>query len=343
MSDDPNLSRPVVKATVFNEVVSGLGLSSAPDPEYLFGEIKGSPVSMSVIGVRPLALLLAFRIRSDDSMMVDSVESESVRLPKGIAALVDCGKAKVSIEDEYAWLSFYDLGGRSAEEIRDLILSFAEAIEEAGFSLAPGCAKCAGQEDVELLFHEGRCSRLCRSCVAESLQEHQSAQAQTDRKFNSFGFRHALLLVPATIGMAVGWMVFFCIVDLLLRWLKTNVVVIPGGIGVLVLLAFFGACGWAFGYPLGRTLGRLPLALYLGPLAAVLACVVGEYFYITATIYLSARVFDPALAARILPEWVKNYAPSWILLKFLLCGAVIFGVYMGTKAAAVRKTVSLKL
>jgi hypothetical protein len=287
--------------------------------------------------------MLAFRIASGVDSPAESTEaaeqdSDTIRLPKSIVALVGQGKAKASLEEDLAWLSFYDLDGKQADEIRDLILSFAKAINDAGLSLAPGCAKCKVLEGVQLFFHEGQCSRLCQSCVAKMFQDQHAAQ----RRLDSARLRYAFLLPPAMLGVAVGWAIFFCVVDLLIRWLDIKVIVIPGGMGILALLALFVTCGLAFSYPLGRSIGRLPFARILGPTITILGCIAGELLYVAVTIYLRTGVFDFALAVQIFPRWVSAYARFWAVGKLLLCGAVILGTYVWSNNPA-RNKAPLKL
>ncbi len=217
MSDGRNvtLSEPAAEAslapsleTLVNEVARWLGLRVAEvDAEYMFGEIDGSPASMTVLAARPLSLLLAFRVASADNCAGDKSSglqrgrAEPAYLPEGIAALAAQGKAKVSIEDDYAWLTLYGLDGASAVEIRDLVKSFAAALKKAGLALRPSCAKCGAEEGAELFFHGSTCSRLCRSCVERLFLDRHSAQ----RRIEAARLSYAFLVPPALLVIAAGW------------------------------------------------------------------------------------------------------------------------------------------
>jgi hypothetical protein len=316
---------------VLNELVDRLDLKPG-DEERAFGEIQGSPVTMTVLGADPFALLFAFRIVSP--------HPETIELPEEIEALVDDEVAEVSLEDGIAWLSLDDLSGESSDSIQELVESFGETLSAAGLAFPPGCVSCGTAEDVQILFVDGRCSRRCTKCIEGAFEEQEQAQEALD----SASLLHVLGLPLAFLYVAAGWLLFWFLIDAILAWRNADAIVIPGAFGVLIAGVILGAVGFGLGYPLGIFLRRSGLVsrspLMVSLPAILLACVAGEILYITVLVFRQVGVFDLTVAVRLFVPFVKSYAGSWMVLKVLVAGAIVLGCYA---AAMVKKTAPLRI
>jgi hypothetical protein len=317
--------------TLLQDLVTRLDFQPG-DAERVFGEVHGSPVTMILIDTEPLSLFLGFKIVS--------THPEEIRLPEEIESLVDNGRADVSLEDGTAWLSLDDLRGQSSSSIQSLIESFGEALYAAKVTFAPGCVSCGGHDDVNLLFAEGSCSRLCPECARDLFQKREDAEQQ----LNSPSVMHAFGLPLAFLYVSGGWLILWFLIDVLLTWWNTDTIVIPGGEGFVVLAAVLGAVGFGLGYPIGAFLRRSGVA-HVSPLAVSLstviaACVVGEMLLICAIVFRQTGVLDVAMATQQFIPFVKSYQPSWITGKVVAAAAIALGCYVATIA---KKTVPLQL
>ncbi|NLS98016.1 MAG: hypothetical protein GXX96_38260 [Planctomycetaceae bacterium] len=145
----------------------------AGDTERVFGEIVGSPATMTVLGADPLALLFAFRIATP--------RPESVVCSEELESLIDDGAVDVSLVDGIAWLSLYRPDCETSDSIGELAEDFAETLSQAGLALPAGCVSCGAVEDVQVLFADERCTRLCSRCIEERLDEQEKVQERLDR------------------------------------------------------------------------------------------------------------------------------------------------------------------
>ena len=321
------MNDPEAIAARLDDLVARLGFRSG-DAKWLYGEVHGSPVTMMVLGVAPLSVLCAFKIAP--------THPATMTLPEPIACLVEEGSAEVSLEHGVAWLSFDNLDDESPEEIQGLLDVFGASLSEAGIAVAPGCVSCGRQDEIDLVFVDGRCSRLCSFCLQRFLEKKEAAEQQVNRP----SMLHAMGLPLALLYVSGGWLVFWFAIDAILE----NVIVIDGTPGILVVAAILGALGFGLGYPLGAFLRKGGVARkfpVLGSSATVVgACVLGEILYIAVVVSRIAGIFDLALAARLFLPFVRGYTPGWIAAKLVTAGALILGAYT---AAAKKPTVSVSL
>lgn len=289
------------------------------DEDTAFGELAELPAALSVLGPDPLALMMVCKIRS-------SPAEDGFSIPHEIAVLINQKQASVTLEDGYAWLSFYDLSGKSLEEVRELFERFARALKEQNLATGPGCALCGSLEDAELVFSVGKCSRVCEPCLAARLEELE--QKENERKRPSRFHSYAL---PWAVGLAgVGWMVFWVLIDLVLDYLNTNTISIPSFVSFLVLVVL----GMLLGAPVGLVLrksgiGRRSPAL-ASFIAVALAAFLGEAFYISAYLYRHFGFLDLAAGFQVLVPFFSSYDSSWIAAKIIVAGAIGAGCFAAT-------------
>ena len=89
------MNEPDPAQEMLDDLVERLGLRVvAVDQAY--GEVRGSPVTMTMLGLEPPAVLLGFKIQA--------AHAAAIELPEGIAALVGDKKAEVSLTDGYELL-----------------------------------------------------------------------------------------------------------------------------------------------------------------------------------------------------------------------------------------------
>lgn len=161
-----------------------------------YGEVQGNPTTLTILCDDPLALLLAFKIPTP--------HPAAIALPASMEALMEAGRVEVELEDGMAWLTLKVQSDESAAATQELIESFGAALVLAEVAYPPGCILCGGLDGDQLIFAEGRCSRLCDNC-AEQLARQRNAAEQELNKPTTF---HALGLLPAFVGVALGWVVF---------------------------------------------------------------------------------------------------------------------------------------
>ena len=301
------------------------------DPTRAYGEIGGSPVTMTDLGGDPLSLLFGFKIVSP--------HPEAIELPEDILLLVDEGRAEVSLEDGIAWLTFRDLSGETSETVEHLLRGFGESLAAAGLVFSPGCVSCGCLEDVEVVFSEGRASRLCPACAERIV----AAKNQAEHQLNRPTVWHALGLPVAFLAVAAGWLLFWFCVDLMVSsWKQEEIVV--NDLVIAVLIALLGGVGFGLGLPLGlflRRSGVTTRAPVVTSIAAVLpACMAGELLFIAAAVFWQAGVFDLVLAMQIFVPFVASYHVSWIIGKVVVIFGVAVGCHMGIKS---EKKVAVRL
>lgn len=316
--------------TVLSELISRLKFQPG-GPDRAYGEVRGNPTTLTVLGGDPLALLLSLKIVSP--------HPESISLPAEIASLVAVGRTEASLEDGFGWLTLKDLSGLSSAEIACLVESFGEALAAGGLTFAPGCVACGCLEEAELVHAEGRCSRLCPAC-AERLVTHRQ---ESERALNQPTVFHAFSLPLVFLYAAGGWLVFWFLIDLLLEWWQPDEIALPDVLlGLLILL--LGGIGLALGYPLGACVRRSGV-IFRSPVAATLltvipAALVGELLFITASVFWRAGFLDVVLAAQLFIPFVTSYPVSWVIGKLLVIGGLALGCYLGAKA---EKKVAIRL
>lgn len=313
---------------ILDELIARLQLRiAAADKTY--GEVHGSPVTITVLGGEPLALLAGFKIRSPHPAQID--------LPDDIAALVGRNKAEVSLEKGIAWLSLDDLSGQTSESIEGLITGFADALSQADVGVPDGCVQCSSADEVALVYADGRCSRLCADCRERVVDEKIQREVELNRPNAWF----AMALPLVFVYVAFAWMLLWWLVDMMLIWAKTDKVVL-GRLGFLAVFAVLAAVAAAIGYPIGIFLRRSGIpgrTHWTTSLAAVLiACAAGEWLYVATLIYRLTGLFDLLLAGRVTAAVFTSYHPSWVAGKLMVAIAIGVGCYFGAKwrAAAIR-------
>jgi hypothetical protein len=316
--------------TLLDQLIGCLELSVG-GADKAFGQVLGSPVTMTILGVQPLALLFGFKIQSQ--------HPAEIALPEDVAELVNKNLAKVSLEDGIAWLSLDDLSDESSASIARRIHSFAESLAEADIRLPAGCAQCRSDCEVALVYADGRCSRLCASCrggIAESHLRHAAKQNRLRPWF-------ALALSLTILYVSCGWMALWWLMDAFLAW-RHNDEVALGVYDFWIVFALLAAIAGAIGYPLGAFLSRSGVTngsnLLVSSAVVLLACGIGEWLYVGALIYRQTGIFDPLLAARMVAPLFLKYQMSWLIGKALAAVAIIVGCNYAT---TVRRTLTVPL
>lgn len=285
------------------------------DQESAFGELAGMPVALTILGIDPLSLMMAYKIPTP--------HPAEIPLPAEIAKLVETKRASVALEDGFAWLSLYHLDGKSVETVGGLFESFAQVLQEQGLALHRVCAACGQPEEAGLLFVEGKCTRICEACLAERLEEREALEAQLNRPNRLHSF--ALPWVIALAGL--GWAAFWVGLDLLLEFLNTQFV----EINVLTMMILV-VVGFLVGAPLGHVLKKSgtvrwsPLAVTV--VAIGLAVFIGETLYVTYALFRWIRHFDLALGFQLLVPFLESYDPSWLGFKFMVALAIGVGCFI---------------
>jgi hypothetical protein len=315
------MHQPHPAQDMLDELLARLQLSTA-GPDQAYGEIEGSPVTVTVLGGEPLALLLGFKIRSD--------HPAEIALPDDIAALVGAHKATVSLERGIAWLSLDDLSAETSTSIEGLITSFAQGLSRAEVRLPAGCAECGSGAEVMLSYADGRCSRLCLYCRDRVTDEHSQKEAALNRP----SVWHALALPLLFLYVSGAWMLFWWLVDLLLIWTNTDRIFI-GRLESLVFFAVLIAVGAGIGYPIGVFLRRSGLPgrshWIASAVVVVAACGFGEWLYVITLIHRNLGLIDPMLAARLFGPILRDVHPSWAALKLMVAGAIGVACYAGAQ------------
>ena len=111
------------------------------DQESAFGEVEGVPSALTVLGYDPLSLMMASKIAA--------THPAEVPLPDEIEERIGTRSASVTLEDGYAWLSLYDLGGKTADEVRGLFEEFALVLKDQGIAIGPECAVCGDHPSIQ--------------------------------------------------------------------------------------------------------------------------------------------------------------------------------------------------
>jgi hypothetical protein len=304
------------------ELVRQWGLQVG-DKESAFGEMAGMPVALTILSVDPLSLMMAYKITMPHPAQVP--------LAADIARLVEAKKASVALEDGFAWLSLYHLDGKSTEAVRGLFESFGETLKQQGLASERVCTACGQPEEAGLLFLEGKCTRICESCLEQRLEEREQKQAALNRPSRLHSY--ALPWVIALAGL--GWAVFWILVDWLLAFFNTQFVEIN-----VFTITFVVVVGFLVGAPLGHVLRKSGTVRW-SPLAVTVICiglavVIGETLYVTYGLFRWIGQFDLALGFQFLIPFLKTYDPSWLGFKFLVAMALGMGCFaMATERESV--------
>ncbi len=297
-------------------------------PGKAFGTVEGSPVVLTVLGGEPLAVLLAFKIRQP--------HPPELVWPDDIAALVATKRAEASLENGIAWLSLDDLTGESAASIAALIASFALRLAEAEVALPDGCVECISRDGVELVYADGRCSRLCAECRSQLDAE----ISERDQKLNGFNFAFALTLPVMSVYVSVVWSLLWVGLDTVRMSRQSDVLVVHPMEAFLVL----GILAAIAGYPVGVFARRLGLAGFakwtVSAVVVLVSCAIGEWLYVIWSIDNQTGVLDPLLAARAIVDFVAGYQPSWKFAKAIVAIAITGGCCL---AMRVRHSVAVKV
>ena len=300
------------------------------DKESVYGDIATFPVTMSILGGDPLALLFAFRVRTG--------EDAALAVPTDLQSALAEARGTLTLEDGYAWLSLHNLGGRSSDDIEALVRRTVEALAESALHPGPGCATCGTADGVELRHLEGRTLRICPAC----LDHLYAAKKEEERAMNRPSLLGGVGL-PAVLAMAsVGWMLFWLGVDLFLDWRGLRVLIIDQYLGTLIICVL-GAVGFGLGTFLGNGLRQSGLSLraptWVGGAAVCLLALGGEILYIAVMVFRAAGIFDLAHAARLLIPFLQSYDWFWITARLIVIGAAA----LGCMQAASPKTAPLRI
>jgi hypothetical protein len=324
------MNEPHPAQAVLDDVLIRLQLCQAGEDK-AYGEVQGSPVTMTVLGVEPLALLLGFKIQSPHPSQIE--------LPEDIDALVQQNKADISLERGIAWLSLDDLTEETGESIEGLVKSFANRLAQANVRLPDGCVQCKSTHEVELAYSDGRCSRLCANCRDRIVAEQLHQEAELNRPSLLF----AMALPVMFVYVAGAWTVLWLLVDTVLTWLKMDWIVLRI-FDVILLLPLLAVIALLIGYPIGVFLRRSGLPgrghWFASTATVVAACVAGEWLYLTAVIYRQTGLIEPMLAARLFMPLLSDYHPTWLAIKGIVAIAIGISCHC---AAKVRKTAAIEL
>jgi len=313
-----------------HELISRLELTVLNVGDTAIGAFGDTPVTVTVLSMEPLGLLCAFNVNCD---------SGDLPLPADFAAEWSSESYKTSVENGRAWLSLYDLTGRSVDEIAALLERFHQCINGAQMTVGPGCVRCGCLHDAKVMHIEGRTTRICPSCLEQAIADKHDREAQLNGMSLS-----AMLALPAAILITAGcWALLWFVVDLAVDWLRIRVVEI-NQLSVLVLMVLFAGAGAALGMPLGKMLrksGAVRIAPVLLSCVVVIGAVaVGEIGYVALMVLRTFGVLDLNVAAKWLGPVVASYTGFWITNK-VLCAIAVGGFCLAT--AGERKSVSLRI
>ncbi len=196
------MNEPHPEQVVLGDLVARLQLCVASEDK-AYGEVCGSPITMTVLGMEPLALLAGFKIQFPHPSQIE--------LPDDIAALVSRNQAEVSLEHGIAWLTLKDLSGQTSEALEGLITTFAQALSQAEVRVPNGCVKCRSLDDVALVYSDGHCSRLCVNCRARIVVDRSQREAELNRPSVLFALALPLLFLSvACTGCCCGGLWIWC-------------------------------------------------------------------------------------------------------------------------------------
>jgi len=324
------MNEPHPTQIMLNEIVGLLNLAVG-DADKACGDIRGSPVTMTVLGAEPPALLFGFKIQRP--------HPADIPLPWEIKPLIEKKIAEVSLENGTAWLSLDNLSGESSESVEGLVTGFAEAIAIANLRLPPGCLQCGSDSGLAVVYGNGQCTRLCAGCREQVVEDTIQRQAALDRP--SFVFMLALPLL--CLYVSLGWTILWWLVYVCMQANNANVILIDR-FSLLLIGALLCGIGAGLGYPIGIILRRSGAAsrahAVIGTLVVFLACGIGEWFFAALLLYLHTGILSLEFASNALGPFIANSHYSWIIGKLCVAIAIAVGCYYGTQ---VRRIATVKL
>lgn len=294
------------------------------------GEIAGVPASLSILSGDPLGLMFQFRCQPAEIALEELAES----LPE-----LPVPSSQLDWDGRSVWVMLYNLDQLPDAELRSWLEELAGALQETDLAIRPGCLRCGDMEKALLMTVEGQPTRLCPACLEAAIQERQEQAAHLDQP----SLKATLGLPGACAFVAIGWAVFWLLVDGFLMWMNTNII----DINQFTMLVFMGvlmAVGAGLGWPLGATL-RNSVALRKAPVLMSLLLVsgsalAGEILYVAICLFRFAGVFDLELAAGLLGQVLSHYTKFWCFNKVVVAIAV---AWVAAESASHRDTVPLNI
>lgn len=293
-------------------LISKLGLIPVENGETAFGSLEDTPVTMTVLSVEPLSLLFALNVNQD---------STDAEIKPEFAASLPAEMCRITVENGRCWLSLYEVTNLSDEQIAEDVRQVHECLIDANLTVGPGCLRCGSVDDARVMFIEGRTTRICTACLDRAIAEKQEREAQLNKMSVS-----AVLGLPAAILIcAACWAWFWYATDLVLDWLRIEVIEINHLTSIMMMGLFVGI-GVAIGIPLGKTLRKAGVVRFAPiPLTCAIvvsSLIIGEIDYIAILIFQRLGIIDFAAAAQLLWPVVANYTGFWIVCKILCAGAI---------------------
>jgi hypothetical protein len=305
---------PSPMQSMLNDLIAALRLHVALGDQ-AYGEVQGSPVTMTVLGDQPPALLFAFPVQVPQT-------ANDVPMPDDVGAFLRETAGSVSVEKGILWLSLDNLAGKSAEAVAAFVERFGVALAELGLRVPPGCLKCGSSDELQMLYIDRRCSRICAACRDAVDEEVEAKIADAVRPHVGFAACTPLVFLGVSIGWAISWFS----IEMYLEANHTNKLAI---LDFLPALAFLAAVAGVMGWPLGLFLRRSGLArpapLVVAAVTVVLACVLGEWLFVNALVVHRFGLTGPLLGTQLFLPYVFGYSGSWFFAKILVAGAILLG------------------
>ena len=251
------------------------------------------------------------------------------------AALLDSGKAAVSVEDRIAWLRVYE----AAELVENgtmlgVLDAFVDGLAAAGVQNQDDRCHYCGQNHVEqVTWIADRAAWICPECLERETAEEPAAPEDP-----------AKLVLAGAVGAIVGaviWTGIWIIYDLVIEWFvkgsPTGRVHVPHlAVGITGIIG-----GVLFGAPTGLLIRRvrsraIKLAKVIGVMSIVLAAALGEIVHSTWLVYHLYGVISPRVAVHVLPQiWGSGGSPLAVQFVLMIVGG-LFVAYGAAKAGEKR-------
>ncbi|MCA9111359.1 MAG: hypothetical protein KDA52_15505 [Planctomycetaceae bacterium] len=298
------------------------------DDDTAFGDLHGIPTAMTILSADPPGLMFQLK--------VDPSGTETQTVLNLLESLPQCNRS-FSVEDGRAWISLYDVSDLDIASILLLLDRIANALLASDLALEPGCLRCGNLIDAQVMYVEGRATRLCPNCLADADKERHEVESQLNR-----GSLRAILGLPgAYLFVTAGWAIFWTLLDMALEYWRVEVIEI-NQFTVILICGLLAGVGYVLGWPVGATLRQsiaTGKALHATSVFFILvAAMSGEILYVGLSLLRMAGVFDLRAAAGFVGQVVSNYSGFWIVCKLALSGAVGFFCIL---SASKRKTVKL--
>jgi len=307
-----------------------LGFDPVND-ETLVGDFHGMPAAFTVLSLDPPGFMFQIRLNPVSGITLPEViENEESSFDTDVV---------ISIHNKCVWVSYYDIQPLETADIRSMLDQLAQSILASRYAQVGICLRCSKRETADLLFVEGRPTRVCDQCLVEAEEEQEHREA----KLNESSISAVLTLPFIGVASATLWALFWFSVDLILDYFNIKVLEI-NYVSMAMILGLFWVIGWAIGSPLGAILRRTPIVRRapraMGAMLTVGLVVVGEILYSAGLILWAVGVVDLVLAPLFAVHMLLDSTPFWNLCKLVLALAVGFFCCM---SAAKRKTVSLEV